>query len=98
MPTPAPVTRATRPWRDGVDVIGSCRRYPRDSLRSSRGLRILLVAFGMGFVPVPRRLDNRANVGVARLPAEVLLNPVRRRDQHGRIAGAASSLLDRHLL
>src|ERR1700722_4973913 len=85
MPTPAPVTSATRPAR----------------LYSGMAFMVLsavLVTLRMCAMPVPRGFHDRLNIGIARLPAELFLNFLRRRHQHRRVAGAARAFLDGNFL
>src|SRR5438046_464245 len=57
-----------------------------------------LETFGMILVPVPGCCHDRFDVGVAGPPAELLLNPVRGREQLRGIAGAARAFLDGDVL
>src|SRR5438093_11660494 len=47
-------------------------------------------------VPVPSRFHDRAQLGIARLPAQLALDFIRAGDQDGRIAVAAWPFLNRH--
>src|SRR3954449_13436023 len=54
----------------------------------------IVIPLRMRPMPVPRRADDGIQFRIAWLPAEFLLNALRRRDKFGRVAGAAWAFLD----
>src|SRR5262249_17837780 len=99
-------------WADPAAVVQvshniSSVQFQHEALRLAASLRrrlaakrprSIVVPLRMADVPFPRRLDDRPQVGVARLPAQPLLNPLRRRPQRRRAARAPRPLLYRHRL
>src|SRR4051794_34879228 len=68
----------------------------RRSPRPVRCLRSIPVALRMLAVPVPGRLDDGPQLGVAGLPAQLALRLLRGRHQLRRIARSPWPFLDRH--
>src|SRR5687768_9399734 len=91
-PAPPSASATARPMPTPAPVTSATR--PR---RSNAPASVIVAPRVLG-VPVPRRLDDRPKFGVARLPAQFLLNLCRRRHQRRRVARAARPFLDRHLL
>src|SRR4051812_10017098 len=96
MPTSAPAraraSTTARPMPTAPPVTSATR-----PVRSWGALTsVLPVAARVGLVPLPRRLDDGAEVGVARRPAQLGARLLRRRHQLGRVAGAARRVVDQH--